>query len=349
MFIKFGSVHGDKLFYTFIGNAFKAMYPTLPNRGLVKGLHREWWRMVKNRFENGRRSSAAVRSAPSLVPCPGPCHLSHSCVPLAQTMYANVSVQQVDLTAEAQALIDAGLHMPVMQGPQPAPMPTAAGVEPPPEEEEEVDDPPVLSDESSSDESDVDEEEVVTPPPPQPRPAAATAAPRAARATPAKRRAVESPATAAAPRQAARGPPCTPTGRAPAGARPRSPVADSLCEIYDLGDLGDTLDGILSLKIPAFQEDKKYTTAKDLFDLSASLAGIKLLFIPANFFDKVPEGVKGYTAKIIGAKRSDKNNNPALKLQFFDSVVDFYLYPHPKAQRGHVHRHLSSSDVMVIA
>ena len=76
------------------------------------------------------------------------------------------------------------------------------------------------------------------------------------------------------------------------------------------------------------------------------------LFIPANFFYKtveIPEGLLGYTAKVVGVSLTDKKNNPALKLLFFDDDASFYLYPHPRAKRDQKHHYLSSDDVKVLA
>ena len=60
-FLTFGSVHGDGLFYSWVGNLLTATFPVLPNRGEVPGSSRKWAKILRNRFVNGRRSSSAVR------------------------------------------------------------------------------------------------------------------------------------------------------------------------------------------------------------------------------------------------------------------------------------------------
>ena len=76
-FAKYGSVHGDKLYYRKLGRLIESYGYRLPNRGTAIGSQREWWKIVKSRFENGRRKSADVRPAhaqpmpaPNLHPAP---------------------------------------------------------------------------------------------------------------------------------------------------------------------------------------------------------------------------------------------------------------------------------------
>ena len=58
---KYGSVHGDKLYYRKLARLIESYGYRLPNRGTAMGSQRHWWKVIKNRFENGRRMSADVR------------------------------------------------------------------------------------------------------------------------------------------------------------------------------------------------------------------------------------------------------------------------------------------------
>ena len=106
----------------------------------------------------------------------------------------------------------------------------------------------------------------------------------------------------------------------------------------------------LSSKLPAFDPSKKFTAA-DLSELASSLSNL-LIFVPADFFyeaDEISDGLLGYTAKVVGAKLTDRKNNPSLTLLFHDDDASYYLYPHPRAKAGHKHHYLTYNQVKVLA
>ena len=75
---KYGSVNGDLIYYRKIRSLIEARWGmnTLPPHGKVPGDQRDFALILKNRFENGRRTSAAVRAAaslPSAAPRRPPC------------------------------------------------------------------------------------------------------------------------------------------------------------------------------------------------------------------------------------------------------------------------------------
>ena len=89
--VKYETVHGDVLLYRYLGNGLAVFFPTLPDRGTTPGAMRRWWKIIKVRFENGRRVAASL-------------------------MYKNVSMKVVDLTAGVKRLIEGGLHINLVDG-----------------------------------------------------------------------------------------------------------------------------------------------------------------------------------------------------------------------------------------
>ena len=79
------------MLYRYLGNGLAAIFPTLPDRGTTPGAMRRWWKILKARFENGRRVSASQ-------------------------MYKDVSIPIVNLTEGVNNLIESGLHINLVDG-----------------------------------------------------------------------------------------------------------------------------------------------------------------------------------------------------------------------------------------
>jgi hypothetical protein len=60
--LTYGSVYGDALFYAAAGAILAAKLPPFANRGTQPAASRKWPKILKNRFENGRRTNAKVRT-----------------------------------------------------------------------------------------------------------------------------------------------------------------------------------------------------------------------------------------------------------------------------------------------
>ena len=105
---KFNTVYTDKTFALHVEKLLLAA-------GIKHYKGERWWKVIVDRFENGRRSHAKVylrlrieRARPNAFASSLTARLAHH--PLPQHVYKNVEIDTIELTEESRELIGAGLH-----------------------------------------------------------------------------------------------------------------------------------------------------------------------------------------------------------------------------------------------